>query len=507
MTALRVSSAFVLAAAALALRVQGLPSADPTHVSRAAQTSYPVSVKLGGKTYVNQGLVGFGYIPSNATDTTGDTIGGIGSAIAFKPGTWAKSNSTSGNGTYTGTLVVQPDRGYNIITTVNYQARIHEYDITFTPYYGSKDLSFDDAAKTLQLTYSKTILHYDRGHVNTTGLDPIAIRAQSSNFTSANPDADPQLPIASTADPRLSVDAEGLVLNSDGTHWTSDEYGPYVYRFSADGDLIQTITPVDAVLPRDKSGDVNFTATEDPTTGRAANQGFEGLTLDTTTQTLYGLLQSALIQDGGSDKDTSRYARLLAWDVSDAGVRPPVVGEWVVPLPQTKKGKTIASSEVHFVGGGVFLTLPRDSDGRGGDSASSDYKQADLFDISSATNIFNTTFDGPSGAVAPKGKLDSSVTPAAYQGFVNYIDDDQLARFGLHNGKPNDTTLIDAKWESLTLVSAEDAANPDDYFLFTASDNDFQTTQGVSVGQPYNAGLDVDNQFLVFRLTLPDAQV
>lgn len=70
--------------------------------------------------------------------------------------------------------------------------------------------------------------------------------------------------------------------------------------------------------------------------------------------------------------------------------------------------------------------------------------------------------------MAPKGKLDSSVTPAAYQGFVNYIDDDQLARFGLHNGKPNDTTLIDAKWESLTLVSAEDAANPDDYFLFTA---------------------------------------
>lgn len=55
-------------------------------------------------------------------------------------------------------------------------------------------------------------------------------------------------------------------------------------------------------------------------------------------------------------------------------MRPPVVGEWVVPLPQTKKGKTIASSEVHFVGGGVFLTLPRDSDGRGGDSASSDYK-------------------------------------------------------------------------------------------------------------------------------------
>jgi len=35
------------------------------------------------------------------------------------------------------------------------------------------------------------------------------------------------------------------------------------------------------------------------------------------------------------------------------------------------------------------------------------------------------------------------------------------------------------------------------------ADNDFQTTNGVSVGQPYNAGLDADNQILVWRVTLP----
>jgi hypothetical protein len=37
------------------------------------------------------------------------------------------------------------------------------------------------------------------------------------------------------------------------------------------------------------------------------------------------------------------------------------------------------------------------------------------------------------------------------------------------------------------------------------SDNDFLSTQGVSLGQPFNAGEDVDNQFLVFRVTLPGA--
>jgi hypothetical protein len=57
-----------------------------------------------------QGLVGFGLIPSNATDSTGDTIGGIGSAIALKLGSW----NPKSDGTFAGTLVVQPDRGYNV---------------------------------------------------------------------------------------------------------------------------------------------------------------------------------------------------------------------------------------------------------------------------------------------------------------------------------------------------------------------------------------------------------
>ena len=33
------------------------------------------------------------------------------------------------------------------------------------------------------------------------------------------------------------------------------------------------------------------------------------------------------------------------------------------------------------------------------------------------------------------------------------------------------------------------------------------STQGVFDGQPFNAGLDVDNQFMVFRVTLPNAEV
>ena len=62
------------------------------------------------------------------------------------------------------------------------------------------------------------------------------------------------------------------------------------------------------------------------------------------------------------------------------------------------------------------------------------YRGIDLVDISSATNIANSSFDSHKNPVAKKGKLDKSVTPAIYTSFVSLVDSTQLARFGLHNG-------------------------------------------------------------------------
>lgn len=85
-----------------------------------------------------------------------------------------------------------------------------------SPYYGDADLSFTNAQKTLQLTYKSTLLYTERNDVQTSGLDPIAIRDAQAGFPSVAT-ADPQLPIASTSLPHLSVDAEGIALNNDGT--------------------------------------------------------------------------------------------------------------------------------------------------------------------------------------------------------------------------------------------------------------------------------------------------
>ena len=86
------------------------------------------------------------------------------------------------------------------------------------------------------------------------------------------------------------------------------------------------------------------------------------------------MLQSATIQDGGDSKSTSRITRLFAYNVRNPVVKPRLVGEWVVPLPQSSKGNTQACSEIHFVSPGVFLALSRDGDGRGGSDDKSSYK-------------------------------------------------------------------------------------------------------------------------------------
>lgn len=455
------------------------------------------SVTLEGTTYVNKGLVAFGLIPSDFRDSTGDTIGGIGSAIALKPNTWTSSKS----GHFSGTLIVHPDRGFNVNGTVDYQARHHEIDFVLTPYYDSKNLDYAPAQKTLALEYKKTVLEFD-GRKTTSGLDPQGVRNLCGSATFPGP-----LPIVSNTDDRLVLDVEGIIANADGSFWISDEYAPGIYRISPNAEVVQSLPIPDAITPLDKNGNLFFTSEEDPKTGRAGNQGFEGLTIDPKTGRIYAMLQSATIQDGGDDKTTSRYTRLLAYDVQNN--QSTLAGEWVVPLPQSSKGKTRACSEIAFVGNGIFLALSRDAHGRGDDGGDdkSKYKGADLFSIRQATDIHGSKFDDPSNPVATDGELDKSIKPATYVPFVSLIDDDQLARFGLHNDSPNDEKLLNAKWESLAIAPVGDASFPDDYFLFTASDNDFISIHGVSLGEPFDAGLDVDNQFLVFRVTLPGAVV
>ena len=83
----------------------------PNHkLPRAPSSDYVNQTTCNGQIYTYNQLAGYGFIPSNARDKFGDTIGGIGSSIAIDKSTWRKRR----NGSYTGILWALPDRGWYV---------------------------------------------------------------------------------------------------------------------------------------------------------------------------------------------------------------------------------------------------------------------------------------------------------------------------------------------------------------------------------------------------------
>ncbi|EDU51179.1 Phytase-like domain containing protein [Pyrenophora tritici-repentis] len=472
-------------------------------------------------------LAGYGKLPSNTRDKYGDTIGGIGSAIALEPKSWKLAGDS-----YTGVVYGLPDRGWNTQGTQNTQSRIHKFYVNFTPVEAKIE---KPASPNLKIVYNDTILLYGPDSTPLTGLDATG-RTQYPGF--------PDLPMAQytgngfggegDGGSRISLDSEGLVLK-DGNFWISDEYAAYIYEFDPEGKMKSATPTPDAITPQ-RNGtdsfdadsppiyDPTYTITpEDPTSGRSNNQGLEALTSSPDGEYIYTMLQSATVQDGGTSSKKRRNTRLFVYKNCNGTMK--LEAEYAVQLPVLPNDKVAIQSEMHYISPTQFLVLAHDSNaGRGQKSSESLYRNVDVIDISKATNLVNQTgVNDVGGQIASsKGKLKKDIQPAEYCPWLSFNDNAQLGKFGLHNGGVQDVNLLNEKWESLALlpVDANDsigrsAASSDDksaareFYLISLSDNDFITQDGyINGGQTRYAdasGLDLDIQALVFKVKVPSA--
>ncbi|WP_421995369.1 esterase-like activity of phytase family protein [Roseococcus sp.] len=460
------------------------------------------SVSFRGQTFKNQGLAGVGRVSPQLRDGFGDTLGSLGSGMVADLTRWRRNGDS-----YSGVFFMLPDRGYNIAGTIDYQGRLQQMGVAFTPLGTSGSTGQQNQ---IQLNLQQTIGLRDNNGVPTTGLDPTGFRAAGNGF--------PILPTGSNG--RVTLDNEGIVRGRDGTFYVSDEYGPYIYRYRADGTLIGAIRPPNALIPI-RNGQPNFASNNppvgqaapvpaDPVTGRQNNQGFEGLAISPDGRQLTAVLQSAARQDGGTGGSaaTRNNTRLLTYDISNPAA-PVETGHYVVQLPRftAANGTTLvaAQSEVLALNRSQYLMIARDSgNGFTYPTPTSLYRQILLVDTSGATNIKGTAFEGTT-PVAPGGVLASGITPAATTPFININDGTQLGRFGLRNGAPNNSNNLYEKWEAMTLLPVLDRRRPNDFFLVVANDSDFIARNGSMNGASYSdpSGQDVDNMFLVYRVTLP----
>jgi hypothetical protein len=143
-----------------------IPALATPLTARADSTPVNTTTCNGSK-YIYQELAGFGKLPANFRDKYGDTLGGIGSAIALdqKSAKYKKSK-----GAYEGIIYGLPDRGWNTQGTQNTQSRIHKFSFTFEI---ARNATVEKpAANNFKLTYLDTVLLTGPDGTPLTGLDP-----------------------------------------------------------------------------------------------------------------------------------------------------------------------------------------------------------------------------------------------------------------------------------------------------------------------------------------------
>ncbi|WP_298532682.1 esterase-like activity of phytase family protein [uncultured Algibacter sp.] len=183
-------------------------------------------------------------------------------------------------------------------------------------------------------------------------------------------------------------DFEGVLIDKDGKFWMCDEYRPALYKFEANGQLIERYVPSGTSLLGTTPQAVGAYGAEtlpEVYSKRRANRGFEAIAYDEVNHIIYAFIQSPLYNPSSATKNNSDVIRILGVN-ADTGVP---VSEYVYLLERNRDAG-YASSRVDkmgdavYTGNGKFLVIERDSEGP---TVATGKKYIFEIDINYATNI------------------------------------------------------------------------------------------------------------------------
>ena len=237
----------------------------------------------------------------------------------------------------------------------------------------------------------------------------------------------------------FGMDPEGIVALPDGTFWISDEYGPFIAQYGADGRELQRLSPCNGGLPEVYQL-------------RRPNRGMEGLTITPDGERLVGIMQAPLENPSRTGiRNISRLTRVLFRHIA--------TGETKEYAYLIDAGTLTGNSEITAISDTRFLVIERDGAFLFGSPAATT-KNIYEFDITGATDISEL---GALGATPIDGKtleqatveelLAAGVVPVTKKIRVNLVD------LGYPHDKP----------EGLALAPGG--------MLFVANDDDFGVAQ------------------------------
>ena len=262
-----------------------------------------------------------------------------------------------------------------------------------------------------------------------------------------------------------ALDPEGIVINPiTGNLLVSDEYGPSLYEFNRSGALVRTFTTPTGLVPHNAgTGVANYAADTGNTVGKRSNRGFEGLAISPDGQYTFAMLQSAMLDEGGSSGTMNR---IVKFDNNTGNA----VAQYAYQMKRSGQGQGISS--LVAINDHEFMVLERNNLGLGAGAAISSGtggvnkadKEVYIINIAGATDV--TGIDLDSGATYAKVSKSTQWLDLD----VNTIDLDG-------DGDVESAGKSPEKWEGLAIGPK---LNDGSFLLLAGNDNDYSVTQNGS---------------------------
>ena len=165
------------------------------------------------------------------------------------------------------------------------------------------------------------------------------------------------------------MDPEGIAVDKQGNFWISDEYGPFIAKFSKKGQLIQKLSPSNGLPSVLKY--------------RIPNRGMEGLSISPSGK-VFSSVQSIL--DINGETNNALFTRLVMYDPKTKKTK---MYAYPVNMTKFKKAKDLKIGDIYAVNDKQLLVIEQGKDNNG-----EMRNVINLVDLSKATDLTEKKVNG-----------------------------------------------------------------------------------------------------------------
>lgn len=218
---------------------------------------------------------------------------------------------------------------------------------------------------------------------------------------------------------QYGLDSESIVAAADGTFWVSDEYGPHIVHYSADGMEMERISPVGV-----NTGPRKLPAV---LAKRRANRGMEGLCMSLDGRTLVGTMQSMMYVPSKALATNKTLTRIVTFDT--------VTGQTKQFLYKQEGGASDSVCDITALSNNEFLVIERD----GNFGSQGGIKKVYRINLSNATDVNGADITAVDGMKVNGKALEQcswdEITNAGIKAVTKTLAVDLVAKLGYEHDK------------------------------------------------------------------------